>query len=89
MIKVLMLVPSLRIGSGVASFAMAYFKKLDHSSVQLDFACYFNREHSYAQDVMAEGSRVFYLPPVKRIFTHIAQHNRGYTNYALYYLKEH
>ena len=69
-IKVLMLVPSLRIGSGVASFAISYFRKLDHQVIQMDFACYYKKPESYAEEIVDFGSKVFYLPPVKHFFKH-------------------
>ncbi|MCR4900868.1 MAG: hypothetical protein K5907_08645, partial [Treponema sp.] len=71
MIKAIMLVPSLRIGSGIASFAISYFRRLDHSEVQLDFACYYKNSKSYAEEIENSGSRVFYLPSVFNFFTHL------------------
>ena len=70
MIKVLMLVPSLRVGSGVASFAISYFRKLNHNLVQLDFACYYKNSKSYAEEIENAGSKVFYLPSVYNLFNH-------------------
>lgn len=75
-IKVLMLVPSLRVGSGVSSFAIAYFRKLDHSCVQMDFACYYYREQSYAEEIEKAGSTVFYLPSVRHFKKHLAECRR-------------
>ena len=70
-INVLMLLPSLRVGSGVASFAIAYFRKIDKSKVHIDFACYSQKKESYAEEVESSGSKVFYLPPVFSLRKHI------------------
>ncbi len=39
-IKVLMLLPNLRVSSGVASYAMNYFRQLNYDTVHMDFAVY-------------------------------------------------
>ena len=70
-INVLMVLPSLRVGSGVASFARAYFRKIDESKVHIDFACYYQQKDSYAKEVESCGSKVFYLPPVFSLRKHI------------------
>lgn len=70
-IKVLMLVPSLNIGSGITSYAMAYLNVLNHQSVQMDFACYFDiHPNSYAF-VESCGGNIFVLPPLKKMNEHI------------------
>lgn len=71
MLKVIMLVPSLCVGSGVASFAISYFRRLNHSLIQMDFACYYKDSVSYAEEIENAGSKIFYLPPVHNVFSHI------------------
>ena len=39
-IKVLMILPNLRVSNGVTSYAMNYFNKLDHNMVHMDFTVY-------------------------------------------------
>ncbi|MBO5691582.1 MAG: glycosyltransferase [Spirochaetaceae bacterium] len=70
-IKVLMLVPSLNIVSGVTSYAMAYLNALNHQNVQMDFACYFDIYPNHYTLVESYGGKVFVLPPFKKMWEHI------------------
>lgn len=75
--KVLVLVPSLRVGSGIASFIMAYFCSLNHATVQMDFAYYFDFPETFIPEVTAAGSNVFKLPhPLNRCLAHIRECKR-------------
>lgn len=75
--KVLVLVPSLRIGNGISSFIMAYFRSLNHDTVQMDFAYYTDFPETFIPEVTAAGSNVFKLPhPVKKYFAHIRECRR-------------
>ena len=69
-IRVLMLVPNLRVSNGVASYAMGYYRKLDHKKVRMDFVCYRNLESPYVQEIEEQGDHIFFLPPVKKIGEH-------------------
>ena len=71
LIRVLMLVPNLRVSNGVASYAVNYFRKLDHSRVHMDFAVYSKRDNPYEDEIRAAGSEVFLLPPVKDLPAHL------------------
>ncbi len=70
-IRVLMLVPNLRVSNGVASYAMSYYRSLDHKKVRMDFACYWDIESPYFQEIEEQGDRIFFLPPVKKIIEHL------------------
>ena len=37
MLRVLMVVPGLQVANGVASFAMNYFRNVNHEAVRVDF----------------------------------------------------
>ena len=69
-IKVLMLLPNLRVSNGVTSYAMNYFRRLDHSRVRMDFAVYKDRDNPYEEEIRAAGSNVFILPPLKSVLSH-------------------
>jgi len=71
MIKVLMLVSNLRAANGVASFAINYYKNLDHSKVQMDFALYSDRESTYYSLIEDCGGKIFILPSIKNMPEHI------------------
>jgi glycosyltransferase EpsF len=67
-IKVLMVVSNLRPSNGVSSYAMNYFRKLDHDSVQMDFAVYKQHDNPYDDEIKANGGRVFVLPNIRKDF---------------------
>ena len=67
-IKVLMLVPNLRVSNGVTSYAMNYFRNLNHKNIKMDFAVYRKRENPYEEEINAAGSNIFLLPSVKKEF---------------------
>lgn len=69
-IKVLMLVPNLRVANGVASFAISYYRKLDHTKVKMDFITYKRIESPYITEIKESGDSVFFIKPVKDIFGH-------------------
>ena len=71
MVRVLMLIPGLYVSNGVASFAMNYFRKLDHQQVHMDFALYEKRPSPYYDEIKQAGGKVFFLPSVKNISSHI------------------
>ena len=70
-IRVLMLLPNLRVSNGVTSYAMNYFRRLDHDSVKMDFAVYKKWENPYEEEIKAAGSKVYLLPPAKKLSAHI------------------
>lgn len=70
MLKVLMLVPNLRVSNGVASFAMNYFRLLEKSQIQMDFAIYSDIKTPYYEEIKAAGSKYFILPSVKEPLAH-------------------
>ena len=79
-IRVLMLLPNLRVSNGVTSYAMNYFRRLDHDSVKMDFAVYRKWENPYEEEIQAAGSRVFLLPPIKKLPAHIKACNEVLKN---------
>lgn len=70
-IKVLMLVPNLRVSNGVTSYAMNYFRGLDHTLVQVDFVVYKEWENPYENEIIEAGGTVYVLPPIKKIVSHM------------------
>ncbi len=69
-IKVLMLVPNLRVSNGVATFSMNYYRTMDHGSVKMDFVTYRDIESPYIDEIRENGDEVYVLPPVKNIVAH-------------------
>ena len=65
--RVLMLVPNLHIVNGVASFAINYFRNLNHQKVHMDFALYGDCPSPYYAEVKRAGGRIFILPGINNI----------------------
>lgn len=69
--KVLMLIYDLRAANGVASFAINYFRNLDHQKVQMDFALYSDTPSPYYEEIKQAGGNIFVLPTVKNLAKHL------------------
>ncbi len=63
-IKVLMMVPNLRVSSGVTNFVMNYYRNVDHKKVKIDIVTLSYVESPYIDEVKANGSEVFFLGPL-------------------------
>lgn len=70
-IKILFLVGNLRPANGVTSFAMTYFRNINHDKFEIDFALLDDVETPYYDEILRLGSKIFILPPVKKISKHI------------------
>lgn len=70
-LKVLMLVPNLRVSNGVASYAMNYFRVLDCKKIQMDFALYYDVQSPYYNEIKNAGSKCYILPSVRKPLAHI------------------
>lgn len=71
MIKILMIVPELNVANGVASVAMNYFRNLDSSKYQVDFAVLHNTESPYIKEIESKGGKIYVLPSIKNFSEHI------------------
>lgn len=72
MINVLMVVTQLVATDGVASFAMNYFKRLDHSKIHMDFAVYQTCSilQEYEDAITKHGCAIYKLPPIYQLKEH-------------------
>ncbi|RHF50334.1 hypothetical protein DW673_16215, partial [Lactiplantibacillus plantarum] len=68
--KVLMFVGNLRASNGVTSFVMSYFRKLDPTKVQMDFALMNDVPSPYYDEIIERGSKIFILPPINNVYHH-------------------
>ena len=74
--KVLMLLSTYGVASGVNTFAMNYLRGFNHEDVEVDFAVYFERESPYIAEIKRYGGKTYVLPPVKNIFSHVRECRR-------------
>ena len=70
MIRVLMVLPNLRVSNGVSSFVMNYYRELDKTQIHIDFAIYADVESPYYAEIKATGSKIFVLPALRYITQH-------------------
>lgn len=63
--RILFIVPSLRIGSGVTTFSMNYYKKFG-KEFQIDFLAFRSFSSMYTEQVLNKGGKVFFLPSLKK-----------------------
>ena len=70
MIRVLHVLSTLNIGSGIANFVMNYYRKLDKKEIQFDFLLFNEPEKTFSEEVAKNGSRIFYIekPSIKTMF---------------------
>lgn len=69
-IKVLMIVPNLRISSGVVSFVMNYYRAVDYHKIQMDFAIYWDVPTPNYDEIKKNGGKVYVIPSIKNIREH-------------------
>ena len=69
-IRILYIVPSLRLCNGVASYAMNYFRNIDKNKFHIDFITGANEESVYYDEIKNAGSQIYYIPKmgIKNIF---------------------
>lgn len=71
--KVLMLLSSYGVASGVNTFAMNYLRGFNHEDIEVDFAVYIERESPYIEEIKSYGGKTYILPSMKNIFSHIKE----------------
>ena len=82
-IKILYIVPSLRICNGVASYAMNYFRNMDKNKIQIDFITGIDEESVYYKEIKENGSDIFYIPKInlKNYFKTISEIKKFFKKY--------
>ena len=70
-IRILYIVPSLRVCNGIASYAMNYFRNIQKDNIQIDFVIGADEESIYFEEIKKQGSKIFYIPKmgIKNIST--------------------
>lgn len=61
-IKILIVVPHLDIVNGVASYAMNYFRNIDHNKIQMDFLVVKDFSSPYYEEIKNLGGKLFIVP---------------------------
>lgn len=61
-IRILYIVPSLRLCNGVASYAMNYFRNIDKDKFQIDFITGIAEKSIYYEEIENAGSKIYCIP---------------------------
>ena len=69
--------------SGVTSFVMSYFRKLDPTKVQMDFALMNDVPSPYYDEIIERGSKIFILPPINNVYHHLSGMQKDITRWGL------
>ena len=83
-IKVLMIVPNLRVSNGVASFAMNYYREINHNKIKMDFLAYEKIKSPYIDEIETNGDRVIYISSIKNIFKHLMECKKNTYRWAIW-----
>lgn len=75
MIRVLMIVPNLRVSNGVVSFVMNYYRNVVGNDIRIDLALYDDIPSPYYKE-LKKNSKIYILPPIKKLREHIAVCNK-------------
>lgn len=70
-IKILYLVPNLRVANGVATYAMNYFRNIDKSKYQIDFLQKKDFDTPYYKEIQEAGGHVYTAPNYKNVLSFI------------------
>ena len=56
--------------NGVPNFIMNYYRNIDRSKVQFDFAVHYNRKAEYNDEILKLGGKIHYIGSEKSFFTY-------------------
>lgn len=70
-VRVLMLLPNLRVSSGVSTYAMNHYRMVNHGMFHIDFALLKDVPSAYYEEILKTGSNVYVLPPLKNLKHHM------------------
>ncbi|MBN2827406.1 MAG: glycosyltransferase family 1 protein [Tissierellales bacterium] len=63
--RVLHILDSLSINSGVSAVVMNYYRRMDKTQIQFDFLVFNNTSPDYMDEIIALGGHVFQMPKIK------------------------
>ncbi|MFI3620051.1 glycosyltransferase [Enterococcus avium] len=63
--RILFIVPSLRVGSGITTFSMNYYKKFGED-FHIDFLAFRNFPSLFTEEIQNNGGSVYFLPSLKK-----------------------
>ena len=86
-IKILYIVPSLRLCNGISSYAMNYLRNIDNEKIQIDFFSLTDKEEAYVKEIESDGGKVYFgekikikniIKNVKRVKKFMMEHAKEY-----------
>lgn len=91
MIKILHIISSLTIDSGVASFVMNYYRNIDRNEVQFDFLYFDKSDEELLNEIKRLGGNVYFVnkPSLKHILKTYWEFDKFFKNNACKYIAVH
>lgn len=91
MIKILHIISSLTIDSGVASFVMNYYRNIDRNKVQFDFLYFVKSDEKLLNEIKRLGGNVYFVnkPSLKHILKTYWEFDKFLKNNACKYIAVH
>lgn len=78
-IKVLYIVPALKLCDGVASYAMNYYRNINKEDIQIDFVETANVRSEYFDEIEKRGGKVFSFPRMNaKNFLHVIKQIKNF-----------
>lgn len=62
MIRILHILDGMSIGGGIQSFIMNLYRNIDRNNIQFDFLLHRRNAHSYEDEILKLGGKVYYIP---------------------------
>ena len=91
MIRILHIISSLTIDSGVASFVMNYYRNIDRNEVQFDFLYFVKLDKELLNEIKRLGGNVYFVnkPSLKHILKTYWEFDKFFKNNACKYIAVH
>lgn len=89
MIKVLHIVPTININSGMMSVVLNYHKHIDRSKVQFDYLYFFDSDVNYCDEIKSLGGNAYFIGSPNISFRYFKKIDEFFSNHAGEYFAIH
>ncbi len=75
-VKILYIVHNMACKSGVSSIIMNYYRNIDKTKIQIDFLLFKKYDSSYEEELLKNGSNVYYVDAKHKLFNYFKVKNK-------------
>ena len=83
--RILHVVSSLNVNSGMMSVIMNYYRHIERKKIQFDFLYLFEIENTYKEEIEALGGKCYYIGNPKSIFSYMLKINNFFYSHKNVY----